>query len=142
MIGVPLTNGGSDSQDLSRTMETLIYRDGYTLFEAMDFLFPPIVNEIKTIQHIYKIYILTFAKLGDISPKDLQASFLAMQMKQYLASMRSGCVRFGKLKQNTVTYLHLSQALFLCANIQGNQNRSHREKNRIKMASGWNNSCV
>nr|WP_263323075.1 glutamate synthase-related protein [Neobacillus sp. Marseille-Q6967] len=47
MIGVPLVKDGSDSQDLSRTMETLICRDGYSLFEAMDLLFPPIVNEIK-----------------------------------------------------------------------------------------------
>ena len=47
MIGVPLVKGGSDSQDLSRTMETLICREGYTLFEAMDLLFPPIINEIK-----------------------------------------------------------------------------------------------
>ncbi|MGG3467729.1 glutamate synthase-related protein [Neobacillus pocheonensis] len=47
MIGVPLVKDGSDSQDLSRTMETLICREGYSLFEAMDLLFPPIVNEIK-----------------------------------------------------------------------------------------------
>ncbi|MED1467134.1 glutamate synthase-related protein [Bacillus salipaludis] len=47
MIGIPLVKDGSDSQDLSRTMETLISRDGYSLFEAMDLLFPPIINEIK-----------------------------------------------------------------------------------------------
>jgi glutamate synthase (NADPH/NADH) large chain len=47
MIGVPLVKDGSDSQDLSRTMETLICREGYTLFEAIDLLFPPIINEIK-----------------------------------------------------------------------------------------------
>ncbi|MEH7331615.1 glutamate synthase-related protein [Neobacillus drentensis] len=47
MIDVPLVKDGSDSQDLSRTMETLICREGYSLFEAMDLLFPPIVNEIK-----------------------------------------------------------------------------------------------
>ena len=47
MIGVPLVKDGSDSQDLSRTMETLICREGYSLFEVMDLLFPPIINEIK-----------------------------------------------------------------------------------------------
>jgi glutamate synthase (NADPH/NADH) large chain len=47
MIGVPLVKDGSDSQDLSRTMETLICREGFSLFEAMDVLFPPIINEIK-----------------------------------------------------------------------------------------------
>ena len=48
MIGVPLVKDGSDSQDLSRTMETLICREGYSLFEAIDLLFPPIINEIKS----------------------------------------------------------------------------------------------
>ena len=51
MIHVPLTDGGSDSQDLNRTIETLISRDGYSLFEAVDFLFPPIINEIKAYPH-------------------------------------------------------------------------------------------
>ncbi|WP_027410679.1 glutamate synthase-related protein [Anoxybacteroides tepidamans] len=57
MIDVPLTNGGSDSQDLSRTMETLICRHGYSLFEAMDILFPPIINEIKAYPgHLQDLY--------------------------------------------------------------------------------------
>lgn len=57
MIGVPLVQGGSDSQDLSRTIETLICRDGYSLFEAMDVLFPPIINEIKAYpSHLQDLY--------------------------------------------------------------------------------------
>ena len=47
MIGVPLVKDGSDSQDLNRTVETLICRHDYSLFEAIDVLFPPIINEIK-----------------------------------------------------------------------------------------------
>ena len=47
MIGVPLVKGGSDSQDLSRTIETLICRDNYSLFEAIEVVFPPIINEMK-----------------------------------------------------------------------------------------------
>ncbi|WP_379971082.1 glutamate synthase-related protein [Ectobacillus sp. sgz5001026] len=47
MMSVPLTLGGSDSQDLNRTIETLLARYDYSLFEALDVLFPPIVNEIK-----------------------------------------------------------------------------------------------
>jgi glutamate synthase (NADPH) large chain len=47
MIDVPLVKNGSDSQDLSRTLETFICRDGYSLFEAMDLMFPPIMSEIK-----------------------------------------------------------------------------------------------
>ncbi|WP_404448762.1 glutamate synthase [Sutcliffiella horikoshii] len=57
MIGVPLTNGGSDSQDLNRTIDTLISRDGFTLFEALDIVFPPIVNEIKSYPaHLQDLY--------------------------------------------------------------------------------------
>jgi glutamate synthase (NADPH) large chain len=57
MIDVPLTHNGSDSQDLSRTIETLICRYGYSLFEAMDILFPPIVNEIKAYpEHLQDLY--------------------------------------------------------------------------------------
>ncbi len=57
MIGVPLVKDGSDSQDLSRTMETLICLEGYSLFEAMDLLFPPIVNEIKAYpKHLQDLY--------------------------------------------------------------------------------------
>lgn len=47
MIDVPLTAGGSDSQDLNRTLETLLVQYNYSLFEAMEILFPPIINEIK-----------------------------------------------------------------------------------------------
>lgn len=57
MIGVPLVKDGSDSQDLSRTLETLICREGYSLFEAMDLVFPPIVNEIKAYpDHLQDMY--------------------------------------------------------------------------------------
>lgn len=50
MLGVPLVAGGSDSQNLNRTAEALIHRYNLTLFEAMEFLFPPILNEIKQLR--------------------------------------------------------------------------------------------
>ncbi|WP_096201658.1 glutamate synthase-related protein [Bacillus sp. FJAT-45350] len=57
MIGVPLVDGASDSQDLNRVIETLINRHGYSLFEVMDILFPPIVNEIKSMpEHLQDLY--------------------------------------------------------------------------------------
>ncbi|WP_318505509.1 glutamate synthase-related protein [Bacillus sp. T3] len=57
MINVPLVKDGSDSQDLSRIIETFICREGYSLFEAMDVLFPPIVNEIKAFpEHLQDLY--------------------------------------------------------------------------------------
>ena len=57
MVNVPLVKDGSDSQDLSRTLETFICRDGYSLFEAMDMMFPPIINEIKAYpEHLQDLY--------------------------------------------------------------------------------------
>ncbi len=57
MIDVPLPKDGSDSQDLSRTIETLICRHDYSLFEAMDLMFPPIINEIKSYpSHLQDLY--------------------------------------------------------------------------------------
>ncbi len=47
MLGVPIQPGSSDSQDLNRTIETLVARDGLSLAEAMEMVVPPIVNEIR-----------------------------------------------------------------------------------------------
>lgn len=60
MIGVPLIEGGSDSQDMNRTIETFIHRFGLSLFEAMELVFPPIINEMKhypeSLQDLYVYY--------------------------------------------------------------------------------------
>lgn len=56
-LGIPLTNGGSDSQDLNRALEGLIHEYGVTLFEAMEMLFPPILGEIKGMPpHLQDLY--------------------------------------------------------------------------------------
>lgn len=44
MMGIPLFADGSDSQDLNRTLEGLMFRSGLTLFEAMEVVFPPIFS--------------------------------------------------------------------------------------------------
>ncbi|WP_124726539.1 glutamate synthase-related protein [Staphylospora marina] len=46
MLGVELPEGGSDSQDLNRFLETLIHRHGFSLLEAIEMAFPPILGEI------------------------------------------------------------------------------------------------
>ncbi|UOE95033.1 glutamate synthase-related protein [Alkalihalobacillus sp. LMS39] len=57
MLDIPLVDGASDSQDLNRVIETLIYRHNFSLFEALDVLFPPIVNEIKGMpDHLQDLY--------------------------------------------------------------------------------------
>ncbi|HEX8856377.1 MAG TPA: glutamate synthase-related protein, partial [Thermoleophilaceae bacterium] len=47
MLGVPIHEDGSDSQDLNRIVEALINRRGLSLVEAIELVLPPIVNEIK-----------------------------------------------------------------------------------------------
>lgn len=60
MIGVPLVEDGSDSQDMNRTIETFIHRFGMSLFEAMELVFPPIIHEMKSLkpelQDLYVYY--------------------------------------------------------------------------------------
>ncbi|WP_209124059.1 glutamate synthase-related protein [Alkalihalobacillus sp. BA299] len=57
MVDIPLVDGASDSQDLNRVIETMIYKHGYSLFEVLDILFPPIVNEIKALpEHLQDLY--------------------------------------------------------------------------------------
>jgi len=58
MLGVPLVEGGSDSQNLNRTIETFIHRYGLSLFEAMEVVFPPIHHEIKLLPaHLQDLYV-------------------------------------------------------------------------------------
>lgn len=45
MLGFSLPPGGSDSQDLNRTLEGLIHQYRFSLFEAMEICFPPVTSE-------------------------------------------------------------------------------------------------
>ncbi len=60
MLGVELVEGGSDSQDLDRLLATLIHRYHFSLAEAMELAFPPILSEVEKLspdlQSIYKYY--------------------------------------------------------------------------------------
>lgn len=47
MMGIRLAAGGSDSQDLNRALDGLIHRYGFSLFEAMEIVFPPVFSELE-----------------------------------------------------------------------------------------------
>jgi len=49
MLGVPIQPGSSDSQDLNRTIDTLVSRNGLSLAEAMEMVVPPITEEIRSL---------------------------------------------------------------------------------------------
>lgn len=59
-LGISLTKGGSDSQDLNRVLEGMIHEYGVTLFEAIEMVFPPIIGEVKNmpgaLQDLYMYY--------------------------------------------------------------------------------------
>ena len=49
MLHIPLVPGASDSQDVNRTLEGMIHRYGLSVREALELIFPPIINEIKRV---------------------------------------------------------------------------------------------
>lgn len=48
MIGVPLSSESSDSQMIDRVLQGLLAERGWSLMEAMELVFPPILHEIKS----------------------------------------------------------------------------------------------
>jgi glutamate synthase (NADPH) large chain len=65
MLGVPIEPGSSDSQDLNRTIDTLISRDGLSLAEAMEMVVPPIVNEIRGLpEDLHRFYMYLRQAMG------------------------------------------------------------------------------
>jgi glutamate synthase (NADPH/NADH) large chain len=65
MLGVPIHADGSDSQDLNRTIDTLVSRDGLSLAEAMEMVVPPIVNEIRSLpSELHRFYMYLRQAMG------------------------------------------------------------------------------
>ncbi len=65
MLGVPIHAGGSDSQDLNRTIDTLVSRDGLSLAEAMEMVVPPIVEEIRRMPaELHRFYMYLHQAMG------------------------------------------------------------------------------
>lgn len=60
MLGVDMVQNGSDSQDLDRLLATLIHQYHFTLAEALEMAFPPILSEVEKfppeLQTVYKYY--------------------------------------------------------------------------------------
>ncbi len=65
MLGVPIRSGSSDSQDLNRTIDTLVSRDGLSLAEAMEMVVPPIVEEIRSLpEDLHRFYMYLHQAMG------------------------------------------------------------------------------
>jgi glutamate synthase (NADPH) large chain len=65
MLGVPIAPGSSDSQDLNRTIDTLVSRDGLSLAEAMEMVVPAIVEEIRSLPaELHRFYMYLRQAMG------------------------------------------------------------------------------
>jgi glutamate synthase (NADPH/NADH) large chain len=65
MLAVPITPGSSDSQDLSRTIDTLVSRESLSLAEAMEMIVPPIVHEVRRLpQDLHSFYMYLRQSMG------------------------------------------------------------------------------
>jgi glutamate synthase (NADPH) large chain len=65
MLGVPIQPGSSDSQDLNRTIDTLVSREGLSLAEAMEMVVPPIVEEIRALpEDLHRFYMYLHQAMG------------------------------------------------------------------------------
>src|SRR4051794_40125709 len=65
MLAVPIQPGSSDSQDLNRTIDTLVNREGFSLAEAMEMVLPPIVEEVKGLpEDLHGFYMYLHQTMG------------------------------------------------------------------------------
>ena len=57
-LGLPITRDGSDTQDLNRLLEGLIFEKGLSLLEAVEFALPPILGEVHRLPaHLQDLYV-------------------------------------------------------------------------------------
>ncbi|NLF02849.1 MAG: glutamate synthase [Anaerolineales bacterium] len=112
MLSAQLVDGGSDSQDLNRVLEFLIHHYGFTLLEAIELVFPPILSEIDhlpaDLQRLYSYYLQAFgpyaqgpaaivARYGDecvfsVDALGLRPLWFGETEKEYIFSSEKGVV--------------------------------------------------
>ena len=64
-LGLPITHEGSDSQDLNRLLEGLVFEKGLSLLEAVEFALPPILGEVHRLPaHLQDLYVHYREALG------------------------------------------------------------------------------
>ncbi|HEY3367894.1 MAG TPA: glutamate synthase-related protein [Symbiobacteriaceae bacterium] len=110
-LGILLTKGGSDSQDLNRAMEGLIHEYGVTLFEAIEMIFPPIIGEIKlmppALQDLYMYYRQTWG------PYAQGPAAIATRSGDYMVASvdAMGLRPFWLVETDNITYFSSEQGI-------------------------------
>jgi len=65
MLSVPIQPDSSDSQDLNRTIDTLVSRERFSLAEAMEMVVPPIVEEVRGLpEDLHAFYMYLHQTMG------------------------------------------------------------------------------
>ncbi len=117
MLGIDLPAGGSDSQDLNRLLEGLIFRHGLSLFAAMELVFPPVVSEmarmpeeLATLYGLFRRFLAAsaqgpaavIARCGDrcvfsVDALGLRPLWVGETEEEYFASSELGVVPHGEV---------------------------------------------
>lgn len=112
MLGMQLPEGGSDSQDLDRIIESLMFEHDFSLMEALSIVFPPVWTEIQNLnsdlKEMYTFYRRAFGSLaqgpaalicrqGDevvfsVDAMGLRPLWFGETEKEYFASSEKGVV--------------------------------------------------
>lgn len=86
MLGMPVVGLGSDSQDLDRLIESLMFVNNFSLMEAMEIVFPPVWSEIDSYKDEMKdIYTYYRRALG--MPAQGPAAIIARQGDEIVFSV-------------------------------------------------------
>ena len=129
MLGVPLVTGGSDSQDLNRTVEALIHRDGLSLVEALELVLPPIVNEIKGMsEDLRGLYMYLRQAFGPIAQGPVALIAAPRPATASPRSTRSACARSGSSRPPPRTCSRASRAWSPPGTPWRSRSRSRRER--------------
>ncbi len=122
MLGVKLVESGSDSQDLDRLLSTLIHHYRFSLTEAMELAFPPILSEVEKLspdlQTIYKYYRQAFgpysqgpagiiSRFGDecvfsVDALGLRPLWFGDTEKEYFFSSEKGVYHLDTMHDNPI----------------------------------------
>lgn len=117
MLGVPAVGSGSDSQDLDRLIESLMFVNNFSLMEAMEIVFPPVWSEIDSykdeMKDIYTYYrrvlgmpaqgpAAIIARQGDeivfsVDALGLRPLWFGETDKEYFASSEKGVIELEQL---------------------------------------------
>lgn len=121
-LGIQLVENGSDSQDLDRMVENLMFREDFTLMEAMEMIFPPVWSEIEKMdEQAKKLYThfrrvigmpaqgpaAIIARQGDeivfsVDALGLRPLWYGETDKEYFASSEKGVIDFESLENDPV----------------------------------------